>query len=59
MAAGLGSIAAGIAQAHSGFSPFAMALSMVASSVLLVWVIILGAFLWRLGQRLAREADVS
>src|SRR5262249_54203581 len=46
--AGVGTIAAGVAQAYTGFSPLAMALSMPASSILLVWAIAVGASLWRL-----------
>jgi len=45
---GLGTLAAGIAQAYTGFSPFAMMLSMPAGCVLLLWAIVVGAFLWRL-----------
>ena len=45
---GLGTIAAGMAQAYTGFSPLAMALSMPAGSFLLVWAIAVGASLWRL-----------
>src|SRR5205814_10217796 len=45
---GLGTLAAGIAQAYTGFSPLAMMLSMPAGCVLLLWAIVVGAFLWRL-----------
>ena len=45
---GLGSAGAGIAQAHTGFSAAAMALSMGASSLTLLWVLLVGVFLWRL-----------
>src|SRR2546428_3391599 len=44
---GLGTLAAGIAQAYTGFSALAMMLSMPAGCVLLLWVIVVGAFLWR------------
>lgn len=45
---GLATLAAGIAQAFTGFSALAMKLSMPASSILLLWAIVVGAFLWRL-----------
>ena len=49
---GLGTLAAGIAQAYTGFSPLAMMLSMPAGCVLLLWAIVVGAFLWRLAPAL-------
>lgn len=49
---GLGMVAAGTALAYTGFSALAMTLSMPASSVLLVWAIAVGAFMWRLAPRL-------
>ena len=45
---GLATLAAGIAQAYTGFSALAMMLSMPASSVLLLWALVVGVFLWRL-----------
>jgi hypothetical protein len=48
LAVGLGMIAAGGAQAKTGFSGLAMMLSMSASSLSLVWVIALGAKMWAL-----------
>jgi hypothetical protein len=45
---GVGMVAAGAAQAATGFSALAMALSMAASSVLLIWIILAGIFMWRL-----------
>jgi hypothetical protein len=50
---GLGTVAAGIAQAYTGFSGLAMALSMPASCVLLAWAIVVGVFLWRLAPGLS------
>ena len=44
---GVGTIAAGIALAYTGFSSFAMTISMSASSVLLLWAIAIGIGLWR------------
>jgi len=49
---GLATVAAGIAQAYTGFSPLAMNLSMPASCALLVWALVVGASLWRLAPEL-------
>jgi hypothetical protein len=49
---GLGMVAAGAAQASSGFSALAMTISMTASSVLLLWIILAGILMWRLAPRL-------
>jgi hypothetical protein len=38
---------AGVVMAYTGFSGPAMAINMPASSVLLVWMLILGVFMWR------------
>jgi hypothetical protein len=45
--AGAGLLAGGVTQAHAGFSGAAMMLSMLASSVLLVWAILVGILMWR------------
>jgi hypothetical protein len=45
---GIGTIAAGIAQAYTGFSILAMRLSMPSSCALLLWAIAVGIFMWRL-----------
>ena len=52
---GLGTLAAGVAQAYTGFSALAMMLSMPATSVLLIWAILLGVFLWRLAPELSER----
>ena len=52
---GLGTIAAGVAQAYTGFSPLAMTLSMPAGCLLLLWALVVGAYLWQLAPRLASE----
>lgn len=52
IAGGVGNVAAGVAQAHTGFSGLAMSVSMTASSVLLVWAVALGVAMWRLAPRL-------
>jgi hypothetical protein len=44
---------AGIVMAYTGFSEWAMAINMPASTLLLVWMIILGVFMWRSGETLA------
>jgi hypothetical protein len=56
---GLGIMAAGAAQASTGFSGLSMAISMPASSVLLVWIAVVGALMWRLAPRLADEGDAA
>lgn len=48
LAGGLSSAGAGVAQAYTGFSAAAMVLSMGASSFVLLWVMLVGVFLWRL-----------
>jgi hypothetical protein len=53
---GLGMVAAGGAQASSGFSALAMTISMTASSVLLLWIILAGILMWRLAPRLGNNA---
>jgi hypothetical protein len=54
---GLGTVAAGVAQAYTGFSALAMLLSMPASCLLLLWALPVGACLWRLAPRLLGEDD--
>jgi uncharacterized protein (DUF983 family) len=49
---GVVTVAAGIAQAYTGFSTLAMRLSMGGGSVLLLWAMIVGVFMWRLAPRL-------
>jgi hypothetical protein len=48
---GTGVSTAGVAQAHAVFSGAAMMVSMLASSVLLVWAILTGIFMWRSASR--------
>ncbi len=45
---GLGTAAAGIAQAYTGFSESVMMISMPASLLLLIWMIVVGVLMWRL-----------
>jgi hypothetical protein len=52
-----GLIAAGVVQAYSGFSPLAMNLSMPSSAALLLWLIALGAVMWRRAQPRASSAS--
>jgi hypothetical protein len=46
---GVSTTVAGVVMAHTGFSGLAMAINMPASSLLLVWMLILGVFMWRRG----------
>jgi hypothetical protein len=39
-------LAAGAAQASTGFSRLAMTLSMLASSLFLFWIIVVGVLMW-------------
>ncbi|HYC23163.1 MAG TPA: hypothetical protein VEI94_10690 [Candidatus Bathyarchaeia archaeon] len=50
---GLGTVAAGVAQAYLGFSDLAMTLSMTSGCLLLLWACVAGVFLWRLAPDLA------
>lgn len=52
---GLATVAAGVAQAYTGFSELAMTLSMPASCLLLVWAVLVGGFLWRRGPTLSNS----
>jgi hypothetical protein len=54
---GLGTLAAGIAQAYTGFSALAMMLGMPANALLLLWAAAVGVFLWRLAPGLSERAD--
>ncbi len=53
----LGLLASGAAQASTGFSGLAMALSMPSSIALLVWSILIGAFMWRSVARLTGDSE--
>ena len=50
--AGLATLAAGVAQAYTGFSALAMLLSMPAGCVVMAWGMIVGVLLWRLAPSL-------
>jgi len=54
---GLGLIAAGCAQASTGFSAVAMTLSMTASAVLLLWIVLVGVLMWQVIPMLTGERD--
>jgi hypothetical protein len=45
---GLGTLAAGVVQAYTGFSELAMMVGMPANTTLLVWAMVAGVHLWRL-----------
>jgi len=53
---GLGMVAAGAAQASTGFSGLAMDLSMPASFVLLAWAVLAGLLMWRSAPRSGAKA---
>ena len=44
---GVPTTVAGVVIAYTGFSNLAMAINMPANSVLLVWMVVLGAYMWR------------
>ena len=46
---GLPTGGAGIAIAYTGFSELSMAINMPANSLLLIWMLVLGGFMWRQG----------
>jgi hypothetical protein len=49
---GIGTMVAGVVQAYTGFSGLAMAITMPASTLLLIWTVIVGASIWRRAGRL-------
>ena len=49
---GVSTMVAGIVMAFAGFSQLAMAIAMSASSLLLMWTLILGVVMWRRGSAL-------
>ena len=56
---GLGMAAAGAAQAATGFSGAAMALSMVSSSVFLAWAVLAGVLMRRWAIRSGDDGDAA
>jgi hypothetical protein len=50
---GLPTAVAGIVIAYTGFSGLAMAVNMPANSILLLWMLVLGWFMWRRGGAVA------
>ena len=54
---GLGMAAAGAAQAAMGFRDVAMALSMLSGSVLVVWMVLVAALMWRWASRSSGDGD--
>ena len=56
---GLGTAAAGIAQAYTGFSESVMMISMPASLLLLIWMIVVGVLMWRLVRKEHRSDNVA
>jgi hypothetical protein len=45
---GIGTLVAGVILAYTGFSASAMMVGMPANTILLVWAVVVGAYLWRL-----------
>jgi hypothetical protein len=56
---GIPTMVAGVVVAYTGFSGLAMAINMPANSLLLVWMLILGGFMWRRGGVRPGEPAVS
>ena len=56
---GGGTVAAGIAQAYTGFSSLAMSLNMPATLLLLIWAVVTGVRLWHLAPELRRVEDAA
>jgi hypothetical protein len=56
---GLGMVMSGSAQASTGFSGLSMILSMSTSVVLLVWIVAVGIFMWRLAPQLAHDKNAA
>jgi hypothetical protein len=54
---GVPTVIAGIVIAYTGFSGLAMAINMPASSLLLVWMLTLGVFMWRQGGSSSRNSS--
>jgi hypothetical protein len=54
---GLGTLAAGLAQATTGFSGPSMTLSMLSSAVLLDWVVLVAISMWRLARSVSTASD--
>jgi len=46
IAGGVPTVIAGVEIAHSGFSDLSMAINMPANSLLLAWMLLLGAYMW-------------
>ena len=55
--AGAGVLVAGAVAAYTGFSDFFMTLNMSASALLLVWVVVVGALMWRRASAAAIESE--
>lgn len=56
IAGGVPTAVAGVVMAYTGFSGLAMAIDMPASSVLLVWMLVVGVFMWRRAGNRSDEA---
>lgn len=56
---GIPTAVAGIVIAHTGFSGVAMGINMSASSLLLVWIVVAGVWIWRLASTKSAGASVT
>jgi len=52
---GIPVMVAGVVMAYTGFSELAMLINMPASSLLLVWMLLLGGYMWRRGGALPED----
>ena len=55
--AGAGVLLAGVVAAYTGFSDLFMTLNMSASTLLLVWVVVVGALMWRRASAATMESE--
>jgi hypothetical protein len=56
---GVPTVVAGVVMAYTGFSGLAMAINMPASSILLVWMLALGVFMWRRGGSFPKSVSAN
>lgn len=56
---GLATLVAGVAQAYTGFSDLSMTLSMPSGSLLLLWALVVGVYLWRIVPGLRDDRGVA
>jgi hypothetical protein len=59
IAGGVPAIVAGVVMAFTGFSRLAMAINMPASSLLMVWMLTVGVFMWRRSETPGTQAKAN